>query len=93
MLRSAKLFTTVANPVVRGPVVLAKTLAALDVLSAGRVLAALGPGSSERDDASVGIPFKERWQRFDEAVIATRRPASSGATRRRLARVGVQHDA
>ncbi|HLN76357.1 MAG TPA: LLM class flavin-dependent oxidoreductase [Nocardioidaceae bacterium] len=65
-------FTTVATPVVRGPVALAKALAALDVLSAGRVVAALGPGSSERDYASVGIPFEERWQRFDEAVIATR---------------------
>ena len=32
----------------RGPVALAKTLA-LDVLSGGRVVAGVGPGSSERD--------------------------------------------
>jgi alkanesulfonate monooxygenase SsuD/methylene tetrahydromethanopterin reductase-like flavin-dependent oxidoreductase (luciferase family) len=69
---SAKLFTTVANPVVRGPAALAKVLAGLDVLSGGRVVAALGPGSSERDYAAVGLPFEERWQRFDEAVSATR---------------------
>ena len=68
----ARLFTTVANPVVRGPAALAKALAALDQLSGGRVVAALGPGSSERDYASVDIPFAERWPRFDDAVRAVR---------------------
>jgi alkanesulfonate monooxygenase SsuD/methylene tetrahydromethanopterin reductase-like flavin-dependent oxidoreductase (luciferase family) len=68
----ARLVTTVANPVVRGPAVLAKALAALDVLSGGRVVAGLAPGSSGRDYASVGVPFAERWERFDEAVRATR---------------------
>ena len=68
----ATLVTTVANPVVRGPAPLAKLLAGLDVMSGGRVVAGLGPGSSERDYASVGVPFEERWPRFDEAVRATR---------------------
>ena len=68
----ARLVTTVANPVVRGPAVLAKALVALDVLSGGRVVAGLAPGSSDRDYASVGVPFAERWERFDEAVRATR---------------------
>jgi len=68
----ARLFTTVANPVVRGPVTLAKVLGALDVISGGRVVAGLGPGSSERDYASVGVPFEERWLRFDEVVVAMR---------------------
>lgn len=68
----AQLFTTVANPVVRGPVALAKVLAGLDVISGGRVVAGLGPGSSERDYASVGIAFDERWPRFDESVKAIR---------------------
>jgi alkanesulfonate monooxygenase SsuD/methylene tetrahydromethanopterin reductase-like flavin-dependent oxidoreductase (luciferase family) len=69
---TVNLFTTVANPVVRGPAPLAKVLAGLDVMSGGRVVAALGPGSSELDYASVGVPFEERWPRFDEAVRATR---------------------
>jgi alkanesulfonate monooxygenase SsuD/methylene tetrahydromethanopterin reductase-like flavin-dependent oxidoreductase (luciferase family) len=69
---TAKLFTTVANPVVRGPAPLAKVLAGLDVMSGGRMVVALGPGSSDLDYASVGVPFDERWQRFDEAVRATR---------------------
>lgn len=68
----AQLFTTVANPVVRGPAALAKILAGLDVMSGGRVVAGLGPGSSERDYATVGIAFDERWPRFDESVRAVR---------------------
>jgi alkanesulfonate monooxygenase SsuD/methylene tetrahydromethanopterin reductase-like flavin-dependent oxidoreductase (luciferase family) len=62
------LATTVSLPVIRGPVQLAKTLAAIDVLSDGRLLVCVGPGSSERDYASVGLAFDERWQRFDEAL-------------------------
>jgi alkanesulfonate monooxygenase SsuD/methylene tetrahydromethanopterin reductase-like flavin-dependent oxidoreductase (luciferase family) len=42
------------------------------VISGGRVVAGLGPGSSERDYASVGIAFDERWPRFDESVQAIR---------------------
>lgn len=68
----AALFTTVANPVVRGPAALAKILGGLDVISGGRVVAGLGPGSSERDYASVGIAFDERWPRFEESVRAIR---------------------
>ncbi|HKH10182.1 MAG TPA: LLM class flavin-dependent oxidoreductase [Rubrobacter sp.] len=66
------LATTVALPTVRGPVPLAKSLAAIDVLSGGRLIVGVGPGSSARDYAAVGIPFEERWQRLDEAVHALR---------------------
>ena len=66
------LATTVSLPVLRGPVPLAKTLAAIDVLSEGRLVAALGPGSSERDYRVLGIPFEERWTRFDEALLVLR---------------------
>jgi alkanesulfonate monooxygenase SsuD/methylene tetrahydromethanopterin reductase-like flavin-dependent oxidoreductase (luciferase family) len=62
------LLTSVALPTVRGPLPVAKALAALDVLSSGRVVAGLGPGSSAADHAAVGVPFEERWRRFDEAV-------------------------
>ena len=67
-----ELATTIANVVLRGPVPLAKTLAALDVLSEGRVIAGVGPGSSERDYEAVGVRFEERWERFDEAVAILR---------------------
>lgn len=66
------LATTLSLAVLRGPVPLAKTLAALDVLSEGRLIAALGPGSSKRDYEILGIPFDERWPRFDEAIAVLR---------------------
>src|SRR5215210_1895288 len=66
------LATTVALPVVRGPVALAKSLAAIDLLSGGRLVVGVGPGSSARDYAAVGIPFEERWKRLEEAVRAMR---------------------
>ena len=66
------LATTVALPVVRGPVALAKSLAAIDLLSGGRLVVGVGPGSSSGDYAAVGISFEERWKRLDEAVQALR---------------------
>jgi alkanesulfonate monooxygenase SsuD/methylene tetrahydromethanopterin reductase-like flavin-dependent oxidoreductase (luciferase family) len=66
------LATTVSLAVLRGPVPLAKTLAALDILSSGRLIAALGPGSSKRDYDALGVPFDERWKRFDEAISVLR---------------------
>lgn len=66
------LMTTVALPVVRGPVALAKSMAAIDILSGGRLIVGVGPGSSSRDYDAVGIPFEERWKRLDEAVEALR---------------------
>ena len=66
------LATTVALPVVRGPVALAKSMAALDLLSGGRLVVGVGPGSSARDYDAVAIPFEERWKRLDEAVQAMR---------------------
>jgi alkanesulfonate monooxygenase SsuD/methylene tetrahydromethanopterin reductase-like flavin-dependent oxidoreductase (luciferase family) len=66
------LATTVSLAVLRGPVQLAKTLTALDVLSEGRLIAALGPGSSKRDYDALGVPFDGRWKRFDEAITTLR---------------------
>lgn len=66
------LATTVSLAAIRGPVPLAKALTAIDVLSGGRLVAGVGPGSSERDYRVLGIPFDERWKRFDEAVAVLR---------------------
>lgn len=73
------LMTTIALPVIRGPMQLAKALAALDILSGGRMVAGVGPGSSREDYALAGIPFEERWPRFDEAVHLLRSLLSPGA--------------
>jgi len=66
------LATTVSLPIVRGPVPLAKSLGAIDRLSGGRLIACIGPGSSARDYAAVGIPFDERWKRLDEVILTLR---------------------
>ena len=66
------LATTIAVVVVRGPVPLAKALAAIDVLSGGRLVAGLGPGSYRPDYDAAAISWEERWPRFDEAVRALR---------------------
>jgi alkanesulfonate monooxygenase SsuD/methylene tetrahydromethanopterin reductase-like flavin-dependent oxidoreductase (luciferase family) len=72
--RSAEmtLATTVSLSAVRGPVALAKALTALDILSEGRLIAGVGPGSSSRDYDAVGLSFEERWKRFDESVAILR---------------------
>ena len=64
--------TTVVVPVLRGPAATAKILASIDLLSGGRLLVGLGPGSSARDYELVGLSFEERWKRLDEAVQALR---------------------
>jgi alkanesulfonate monooxygenase SsuD/methylene tetrahydromethanopterin reductase-like flavin-dependent oxidoreductase (luciferase family) len=67
-----RLVTSVALPVVRHPVVLAKSLGALAALAEGPVVAGLGPGSSRDDHHLVGVRFEERWARFDEALRLVR---------------------
>ena len=81
---SAKLFTTVANPVVRGPVALAKVLAGLDVMSGGRVVAGLGPGSFSTDrlsNSESGWPSGRRRpcsRRSSRSAMRARSGCSSG---------------
>jgi alkanesulfonate monooxygenase SsuD/methylene tetrahydromethanopterin reductase-like flavin-dependent oxidoreductase (luciferase family) len=67
-----RLATTVAVPVLRGPAATAKILSAIDVLSGGRLVVGVGPGSSARDYELVGVAFEERWKRLDEAVQVLR---------------------
>jgi alkanesulfonate monooxygenase SsuD/methylene tetrahydromethanopterin reductase-like flavin-dependent oxidoreductase (luciferase family) len=60
--------TSILNIVVRNPVVCAKALAAIDILSSGRLFAGVGPGSYRGDYDACGIDFNERWPRFSEAL-------------------------
>ena len=66
------LATTVCLPAVRGPAQAAKAFAALDLLSDGRFVAGVGPGSSERDYVVGGVEPGRRFARFEEAVRALR---------------------
>ena len=63
-----ELATTVSLASLRGPVAMAKALAAIDLLSGGRLIAGVGPGSSARDYDALGLDFDDRWPRFEEAV-------------------------
>lgn len=56
----------------RNPVVLAKQLASLDVLSGGRTTLGFGVGYIQPEAAAVGIPYKDRAHRAREHLEAMR---------------------
>src|SRR5918994_7824024 len=60
--------TSILNIVVRNPIVCAKALAAIDILSSGRLFAGFGPGSQRGGYDACGMDFSERWPRFSEAL-------------------------
>ncbi|HTI35361.1 MAG TPA: LLM class flavin-dependent oxidoreductase, partial [Miltoncostaea sp.] len=66
------LATTVSLPTVRGPVPLAKAIAALDLVSGGRFAAGVGAGSDPMDHVAVGAPAAGGAARFAESVRALR---------------------
>lgn len=65
---SLELATTAALPVLRGPRAYAAAMQALDQLAEGRVVAGVAAGSSPTDYELAGVPWQERWRRFDEAL-------------------------
>jgi alkanesulfonate monooxygenase SsuD/methylene tetrahydromethanopterin reductase-like flavin-dependent oxidoreductase (luciferase family) len=86
---------SVILPIVRGPVPMAKALAAIDVLSNGRLFVGLAPGSSARDYEIVSIDYAERWKRFDEAIQVVRslwRGDSLGFSGRFYSTAGIELD-
>src|SRR3989441_11480265 len=56
----------------RNPLVLAKQLASLDVLSNGRLIAGLGVGYLEAEFRALGAPFEDRGRVTDEYLAAMR---------------------
>src|SRR5207342_3338383 len=66
------LATTIALAVVRGPIALAKSLGAIDLLSGGRLVVGVGPGSYKPDYEAAGLAWDERWPRFEESIGALR---------------------
>jgi probable F420-dependent oxidoreductase len=54
----------------RNPLVLAKELASVDVVSGGRLLFGIGAGYLEPEFAALGIPFADRGPRTDEYLDA-----------------------
>jgi probable F420-dependent oxidoreductase len=56
----------------RNPVVLAKELASLDVLSNGRLLLGVAAGWLQEEFDMLGVPFRERGRRTDEYITLLR---------------------
>ncbi len=56
----------------RNPVVLAKELATVDMMSGGRLLFGVGVGWLEEEFEAIGVPFDERAPRTDEAIEVLR---------------------
>ena len=55
------------------PVLLAKRLASIDVISGGRFVVGVGTGGRPDDYRAAGSPWPDRWARLDECVATMRR--------------------
>jgi probable F420-dependent oxidoreductase len=81
---SARLGSGVIVLPLREPVVLAKQLATVDVLSGGRLIVGVGVGYVDAEFEAIGVPFEGRGLRTEEYVAAMRalwrdeRPAFDG---------------
>ncbi|MEZ5558186.1 MAG: LLM class F420-dependent oxidoreductase [Pseudomonadales bacterium] len=69
---SIRLGTGIVLIAQRNPVVLAKEMASLDVVSQGRLIMGIGAGYLHQEFAALGIPFEERGARTDEAIAVLR---------------------
>jgi probable F420-dependent oxidoreductase len=56
----------------RNPVLLAKQLTSLDVLSEGRLIVGVGVGHVEAELAALGVPMSERGRRADDGLARIR---------------------
>lgn len=64
----AKLGTTILVIPMRNPIVTAKQLATIDVLSNGRLIAGVGTGWMAEEFEMLGVPFERRGARTDEYI-------------------------
>lgn len=72
MTRRVKLGTSIIVLPQRNPIVVAKEIATLDVLSQGRVLLGVAAGWNEREFAFLGVDFHQRAKRLKEYVAVMR---------------------
>lgn len=56
----------------RNPLLLAKELATLDVVSGGRLIVGVGAGWMEAEFKALGVPMEKRGERMDDALRAMR---------------------
>jgi alkanesulfonate monooxygenase SsuD/methylene tetrahydromethanopterin reductase-like flavin-dependent oxidoreductase (luciferase family) len=67
-----RLWTTIIILPAHSPVQVAKDMASVDQISAGRLTVGVGVGGREHDYLAIGAPFTRRWQRMDDAVATMR---------------------
>ena len=67
-----RLATGILIAPLRSPALLAKTAATLDVISHGRLDLGVGVGWQPEEYEASGVPFDQRWRRFDDTLRACR---------------------
>ena len=67
------LSTTVSQIALRDPVLMARELATLDILSKGRMIVGAGAGWVEAEFAATSVPYETRGKRLGEFVEALRK--------------------
>lgn len=70
--RTVRLGTGIVVLPLRNPLILAKELATVDVLSRGRLILGVGVGYVEREYEALGMPFSGRGARLEECLAAIR---------------------
>ena len=70
--RRVKLGTGICLLPEREPIIAAKTIASLDVISKGRVILGVGAGWLREETEAMGTRFETRWKRLRETVEAMR---------------------
>ncbi|OHT91140.1 LLM class flavin-dependent oxidoreductase [Mycobacterium syngnathidarum] len=73
MTERVRLWTDVVALPMRNPVLFAKDLATIDVLSGGRLTLGVGIGAWDEDYLAVGAALDRKRQRMDEAVLVLRK--------------------
>ncbi len=69
---SVRLGTGIVVLPLRNPLILAKELATVDVLSGGRLIFGVGVGYVEDEFRALGVPFRDRGRRLEEYLAAIR---------------------
>jgi probable F420-dependent oxidoreductase len=72
LTETVRLGTGVVVLPLRRPLVLAKELATIDVLSGGRLIFGIGVGYVEAEFRAIGVPFQDRGARLEEYLEAIR---------------------
>ena len=84
--RSVRLGTGIVVLPLRNPLILAKELATIDVLSEGRLIVGIGVGYVEREFEALGVAFEGRGIRLEDHLAAIRsiwtddQPSFAGTT-------------